>query len=857
MRLRIGGRLYALVALFALGCCLLAGATIWLQSQRAMETRLRELRHLVEVAMGTLDAHRALAESGAISEDEAKKRAMRVVDGMRYNNGDYIFVHTRDSIVLVNPVAALIGKSIANLKDSRGREFIKDELRQIEATGEAIVASEWIRPETQTVVRKMAYVKLYRPWQLLVGTSVYMDDLTVELYGSIRRAAAVTLILLLTLGAVAILIARSIKRPLADLRRVMLDLAAGRDSKARIDTTRRDEIGEMARTVEVFRENAVALRQTEARVRCLVEANVIGIYFWDVNDSIVDANDAFLAQLGYTRQDIKDGKIRWNEMTPPEFAAVDALAHEELRATGVCRPYEKEYVGKHGRRIPVLIGGTYISESRDQGVAFVLDISERKRAESERHARISAEAANQAKSDFLAAMSHELRTPLNAILGYAQILGQDRGMSERQSAGIATIEHSGRHLLMLINDLLDLSKIEAGKFELFPHPVAPVAFIAAVGDIIRVKADEKRLPFVCDIAADVPPVVLLDDKRVRQVLLNLLGNAVKFTERGEVRLRVTAAPGDDATTRLRFEVRDTGVGMAPDELVAIFNPFEQVGDVRQRAGGTGLGLAIGRQLVRLMGSDIEVDSRLGYGSCFWFELTVPVVDVAVVAPAAPAAERVTGYDGPRRRVLVVDDVAANRAMLRDLLESLDFTTSQASDGLDAIEQISRAPPNLVLMDLVMPRMDGSTATRRIRAMPGSQRLPIIIVSASATPRDRATALADGANAFLLKPIDHATLLAEIKQQLGLTWRCEPAPARAATGGADEPLVIPPPDELAILHRIALAGNMRGIRDQAAELAAADPRYRVFAARLTHLARNFQSKAILHLVEENLDERIPT
>jgi PAS domain S-box-containing protein len=255
-------------------------------------------------------------------------------------------------------------------------------------------------------------------------------------------------------------------------------------------------------------------------------------------------------------------------------------------------------------------------------LGILADITDRKRAEAEREVLKAAEAASRAKSAFLAMVSHELRTPLNAILGYSQILKGDPHLSERQVARVDTIHKSGQHLLTLIGDLLDLAKIEAGKVELSPTQAAFPAFLAQVADIVRVKAEQKSLLFTCEFAPDLPPVVVVDEQRLRQVLLNLLSNAVKYTDVGEVRLRVKTVSSNEASVRVHFEVADTGIGIAPAQQEVIFQPFEQVGDQHHRSGGTGLGLAISRQLVHLMGGEIAVDSRIGAGSRFTFDLTL-------------------------------------------------------------------------------------------------------------------------------------------------------------------------------------------------------------------------------------------
>jgi signal transduction histidine kinase/CheY-like chemotaxis protein len=402
---------------------------------------------------------------------------------------------------------------------------------------------------------------------------------------------------------------------------------------------------------------------------------------------------------------------------------------------------------------------------------FVRALSEHRKIDAERRAREAAEAANAAKNAFLASMSHELRTPLNAILGFSELIEMDTTVAANSRRQARLIHDSGEHLLALIEDLLDIARIEAGRLELFPAPLDLPSLLEGIGATAQLRAQTRRNEFVYAPAPDLPQAVVADEKRLRQVLLNLLDNANKFTERDRVVLRVQRLPSNAThAVRLRFEVEDKGPGIAPEHLETVFRPFEQVGEARQRQGGAGLGLAISQQLVRLMGGDIGVVSRLGSGSSFSFEIDVPLAEAL---PAAAPRRAPTGYAGPRRSVLVADDVALNRALLRDVLAPLGFEVHEANDGLEALAQAQRLRPHLVLIDSVMPGLDGASAIARMRATPGLQQAYVIGISASAMAADRERCLAAGADAFMPKPLDVASLLDHVAQGLALTWTYGP------------------------------------------------------------------------------------
>jgi signal transduction histidine kinase/ActR/RegA family two-component response regulator len=462
-------------------------------------------------------------------------------------------------------------------------------------------------------------------------------------------------------------------------------------------------------------------------------------------------------------------------------------------------------------------------------------------------AKDSADAASHAKSEFLANMSHELRTPLNGILGYAQILQRDPQVMTEQKVGLNVIYQCGTHLLTLINDILDIAKIEARKLELSANDFHLGHFLQDVQDICRIRAEQKEIRFTYVTLNQLPFAVNADEKRLRQVLINLLGNAVKFTEKGEVTLKV----GTLEDGRIRFQVEDTGIGMPSTHLQKIFLPFEQVGDRNQRAEGTGLGLSITQQILSLMGSQIEVESTQGVGSTFRFDLELPTADYWDETQTVGFHNNIIGYEGPQKTLLVVDDRRENRNILVDLLTPLGFAMIEAENGQDGLEKAQGSIPDLIVTDLIMPEMGGFEMTQRLRQRDEFKTTPIIASSASVFDFNRQQSEAAGCSHFLPKPIQTSELFSLLQQHLNLVWRYGSPEPSIEENSAVEEITIPPAVELQELYRMAKSGYIADLKAEVERLRQLSSDYSAFVNHIAKLADNFETKAIAQFIQTYL------
>jgi PAS domain S-box-containing protein len=574
------------------------------------------------------------------------------------------------------------------------------------------------------------------------------------------------------------------------------------------------------------RSTTEALRRRDEFFKALFENGGVGIMSNDDQGRFIEVNDTSLEFFGVERKDLL-GQTLIGYTHPDDRPRAAEQIRKLIAGEEDSWRWESFFLRKDGE---VRWGDVAASAIRGpdgrfiSGITVIADITARKRQEEElRKVREAAEAANRAKSAFLATMSHEIRTPMNAILNTAAF-ALETELTEQQRQYMTVIETAARGLLALINHILDFSKIEAEKLELESAPFELMEVLDEVTQIFRAKVIEKGVELVVHAASDVPRTLVGDAHRLRQVLINLVGNAFKFTERGEVALHVTRGTASGGPVELRFAVRDPGIGIPKEKQGQLFQAFSQAdSSTTRRYGGTGLGLAISLRLARLMGGDLSLESEPGVGSTFTLTAHFGVAaaqNVARVLPPAPVRTSAGAGEFTGLRLLLAEDNEANRFVATELLSRLGFDIDVAVDGVQAVKMALERPYACVLMDVQMPEMDGIEATRRIRAEARAAALPIIAMTANAMKGDAEAFRAAGMNDYVPKPIDRKALLDALRRQVAPRPAMPGALAGVDVQGASARLGVSRETLERLLARFA-EGLPRGLAVLAAAVAARD------------------------------------
>lgn len=612
-----------------------------------------------------------------------------------------------------------------------------------------------------------------------------------------------------------------------------------------------------------------SLRDSESRLRDSILSSPNPIMIHAENGEVLMLSKTWTAITGYEQKDIPTTK-RWAKKAYGDKARMLAEYFEEQ--------YGLLDVRKEGKyEVRTASGDIRIWEFQSQplrklpdGRRVVLsqatDITERVLIETEleryrQHlealvdertaalaiAKDAAEAANRAKSVFIANMSHELRTPLNAILGFSELMAQDHTIGAKQKETLAIINRSGMHLSRMINDVLDLSKIEAGHLQLDMHAVDLLKLLHDISDMIKVRAENKRLSFSLELSPAVPQFIKADSGKLRQVLLNLLENALKFTEQGRIILRSDALPLPTVTrVMLRIEVIDSGTGIPADKLDDLFTPFVQLARRNSGLEGTGLGLAMSKSLIELMNGKISVSTVLGVGSTFKIEVPVMIADAEEASTERPD-QTVKGLapDQPAWRLLVVDDNAENRLLLKTMLTQVGFQVGEAKHGQEAIDKFVQWQPHLIWMDMRMPVMDGYQATAKIRQLAGGDAVKIVALSASAFKEQHEDMITAGCDAVVYKPLQSAAVFATLGHVLGVKfiYQDKTAPVSSVMELTPEILVKFP---LALRQKLNEAASNLDIEETEAVIAQLHNIAPEIADALQGLVNSYQFDRIIHL-----------
>ncbi len=735
--------------------------------------------------------------------DEIRRIQQEVIDRLSAvpfdPDSSVLFVTDLQGKQLVNSYnPEQLGQSLPGIDALVVQSLIDDEG---EAPGK-LVDLQWTRRDQNLKAPAASYIRADTDWGWVIGSGFFLDKLNAmieEERRALQERVTETVMFIAFIAFGLMMVAAVVARRLAALNAKVFSTfqeffaeASKRSTRIQIDELPFAEFVRLAEDanymVETRSATERALKLSERRFQLALDASQNHLWDLDLQTGLMSVGDGFYRQLGYPESDDKVDISAFKRICHPNDYQVlsEVLGSWETQSTGLS--IEFRVIDNDGHYHWILTRGDVV-ESDSSGkplraMGIMSDISERKRMEQELvEARIAAEDANHAKSQFLSSVSHELRTPLNGVLGYAQLLQRQQGLPEKSRNYLGAIESCGQHLLNLINDVLDLAKIESGNLNIEYRPVNVADALSSVSDIVRQRAEAKGLEYRQHIAANVPARFRTDEVKLRQILVNLLDNAVKFTHAGYIELDLVV---DDAREYVHFTVTDSGIGIPPEQLQEIFEPFRQV---NQNDGkGTGLGLSICRRLCEAMGGELTVSSEVDKGTVFHVLLPVRGAEEGTEVGGDMAAElAVTAVPtaatppmlSPKLSVIVADDNTVNREVLVGMLQEHVSLIREACNGREVLELLKAAPADLVLMDLRMPEMDGIEATRAIKANPDTHDTLVFMVTASAGVETIERTREAGADAFVAKPVQFEELLRTIAEHGEQEAAAEPASAAAA------------------------------------------------------------------------------